>query len=184
MRYRITLQKHQGFWVHVITFGNDTPTAMEQIEKYSDDCVSAQDLHGVRHFVFFKDRKIVQIQLHDALRILPNLDPEHPETVRMPGMHAIMFGEPPVPTLLISYKQEPLENRTAYGLSPHVFLVFNGPDLASLYVIDVNKTITPDSPRRSLLAGLRSWLRAVLRLVLKSATPGLPHRPTPPDPQE
>ena len=95
MRYRITLQEHRDDWVYVITFGEDTPTAIEQAGEYRDHFQSAEDLHGIRHFVLFKDGKIVQIQLHDALRILPHLDPERPETIRrMPGMHAIMSGEP------------------------------------------------------------------------------------------
>ena len=168
MRCRMTLQEHHDSWVYVITFGNDTPTAIEQAEKYSDDSHSAEDLHGIRHFVLFKGSKIVQIRLHDALRILPHLDPERPETIRrMPGMHAIMDGKPPVPALLISFKPEPTENRTAYGLSSDVFLVFNGPELASVYIsnakniIDVEAEI-PDSPRGSAPTGLRKWMRAAL----------------------
>src|SRR5262245_39144565 len=137
MRYKITLQEHHGSWVYVIAFGKDTPTAIEQAMEYSDHSVSAEDAHGVQHHVYFKDGKIVQIQLHDALRILPYLDPERPETIRMPAMHAIMFGQPPVPTLLLLFKDEPPDNRTAYALSPNVFLIFQGHELAQLYVTDV-----------------------------------------------
>jgi hypothetical protein len=137
MRYKITLQERRGSWVYVIAFGKDTPTDIDQVAEYSDNCVSAEDPHGVRHYVHFKDGKIVQIQLHDALRLLPHLDPDHPESIRMPGMHAIMFGDPPVPTLLLLFKEEPPDNRTAYALSPNVNLVFQGRELAQLYVIDV-----------------------------------------------
>ena len=137
MRYKITLQERRGSWVYVIAFGKDTPTDIEQVAAYSDNCVSAEDPHGVRHFVHFKDGKIVQIQLHDALRILPHLDPERPESIRMPGMHATMFGNPPVPTLLLQFTEEPANNRTAHALSPNVYLVFRGQELAQLYVVNV-----------------------------------------------
>src|SRR5262249_30555627 len=83
MRYRITLQDYHGDWVYAIPFGEDTPAAIVRTAKYSDHCVSAEDLHGIRHFVLFEHGKIVQIQLHDALRFLPHLDPERPETIRM-----------------------------------------------------------------------------------------------------
>lgn len=141
MRYKITLQEHHGSWVYVIAFGKDTPTAIEQAAEYSDHSVSAEDAHGVRHHVYFKDGKIVQIQLYDALRLLPHLDPARPETIRMPAMHAIMFGQPPVPTLLLLFKDEPPDNRTAYALSPNVFLIFQGRELAQLYVTDVYAVI-------------------------------------------
>src|SRR5579859_3782583 len=71
MHYKITLQEHHGSWVYVITFGKDTPTGINEVGAYSDNCVSAEDLHAVRHQVYFKAGKIVQIQLHNALRILP-----------------------------------------------------------------------------------------------------------------
>jgi hypothetical protein len=141
MRYKITLQEHHGSWIYVIAFGKDTPTPIEEAAAYSDNCVSAEDLHGIRHSVYFKDGKIVQIQLHEARRILPQLDPERPESIRMPAMRAILFGQPPVPTLLLSFKEEPPDNRVAYALSPNVFLVFHGDELAHLYVTDVYAVI-------------------------------------------
>ncbi len=79
----------------------------------------------------------MQIPLHDARRILPHMDPERPETVRMPAMHAIMFGNPPKPTLLMQFREEPPDNRTAYGLCPNVYLIFQGGELAQLHVVDV-----------------------------------------------
>src|SRR5260370_42379463 len=132
MRVKIPLQEHRGSWVYVIAFGKDTPTDIDQVVEYSDNCVSAEDPHGVRHYVHLKDGKVVQIQLHDALRILPHLDPDHPESIRMPGMQAIMFGNPPVPTLLLQFRENPPDNRTAYALSPNVYLVFQGHELALL----------------------------------------------------
>lgn len=141
MRYRFTLQQRGGSWVYVLCFGKDTPTEIEDVEAYSDNCVSAEDAHGVRHFVYSKDGYLVAVALHDALRLLPYLDPERPETLRMPGMHAVMFGDPPVPTLLLQFREQPPDNRTAYGLSPNVFLIFQGPELALLYVFDVYKVI-------------------------------------------
>ena len=143
MHYKITLQEHGGSWVYVIAFGKDTPTGVDEIAGYSDNSVSAEDPHGIRHSVHLKEGKIRQIQLHDALRILPGLDPARPETIRMPGMHAIMFGDPPVPTLLLAFRPEPPDNRTAYAISPNVYLIFQGRELAQLYVFDVYAVI-PD----------------------------------------
>jgi len=37
-----------------------------------------------------------------------------------------MFGNPPVPTLLLQFREEPPDNRTAYALNPNVFLIFQG----------------------------------------------------------
>src|SRR5262249_19386278 len=113
----------------------------EDVVAYSDNCVSAEDAHGVRHYVYSRDGKLVSIHLHDALRLLPYLDPDRPETLRMPGMHAVMFGNPPVPTLLLQFREQPPDNRTAYALSPNVYLIFQGPELALLYVFDVYKVI-------------------------------------------
>jgi hypothetical protein len=141
MRYKFTLQERNGSWVYVLAFGKDTPTDIDQVAKYSDSCVSAEDFRGVRHYVHSKNGKIVSIHLHDALGILPHLDPDRPETVRMPGMHAIMFGDPPVPTLLLRFREEPPDNRTAYALSPNVFLIFQGGELAQLYLTDVYQVI-------------------------------------------
>jgi hypothetical protein len=141
MRYKFTLQERNGSWIDVLSFGKGTPTDIEEVARYSDSSVSAEDLHGTRHEVYFKAGKIVSIHLHDALRIHPHLDPERPETIRMPGMHAIMFGDPPVPTLLLLFREEPPDNRTACALSPNVFLVFQGDELAQLYVTDVYKVI-------------------------------------------
>ena len=141
MRYRFTVQQRDGAWVLVLCFGKDTPTEIEDVIAYSDDCVSAADAHGVRHYVYSKGGRLVSIHLHDALRLLPYLDPARPETVRMPVMHAVMFGDPPVPTLLLQFRAELPDNDTAYALSPDVYLVFQGPALALLYVCDVYRVI-------------------------------------------
>jgi hypothetical protein len=141
MRYRFTLQERNGAWVYVLCFGKDTPTEIEDVVAYSDNCVSAEDAHGVRHYVYSRDGKLVSIHLHDALRFLPYLDPARPETLRMPGMHAIMFGNPPVPTLLLQFRAKPPDNRTAYALSPDVYLTFQGGELALLYIFDVYRVI-------------------------------------------
>src|SRR5271166_1106983 len=141
MHYKITMQEQNDSWVYVITFGKNTPTAIEQAAEFSDNSVRSQDLLGIRHYVYFKHGKIVQIQLHDALRILPHLNPERPETICMPEMLATRTGEPPVPTLLMKFKQEALENRVAYALSPNVFLLFHGNELAQLHVTNVRASI-------------------------------------------
>jgi hypothetical protein len=155
----MTLEEQPGDWVYAITFGERTPTAVERAKEYSDRCVSAEDLHKIRHFVLFKAGKIVQIQLHDALRILPHFDPERPETIRMPAVHGFMSGEPPEPTMRFSFKAEPEGSRTAYGISPDVYLVFDGPELASLYLHNA-VALDPDSPSSSVRTGLGSWIRA------------------------
>jgi hypothetical protein len=59
MYYNMTLQEHQDSWVYVITFGKNTPTAIGQAAQYRDRFDSAQDLHGTRHFVLYKNGKIV-----------------------------------------------------------------------------------------------------------------------------
>ena len=141
MRYRFTLQERASSWVYVLCFGKDTPTEIEDVVAYSDNCVSAEDAYGVRHHVYSRGGKLVSIHLHDALRLLPYLNPGRPETLRMPGMRAVMFGDPPVPTLLLQFREEPPDNRTAYALSPNVFLIFQGQELAQLYVFDVYKVI-------------------------------------------
>jgi len=141
MRYRFTLQERDGSWVYVLCFGKDTPTEIDEVVAYSDDHVSAEDAQRGRHYVYSKAGKLVSIHLHDALRLLPYLDPDRPETIRMPAMQAIMFGNPPVPTLLLQFREEPPDNRNAYALSPNVFLIFQGSALSQLYVTDVNATI-------------------------------------------
>lgn len=141
MKYRITLQQRDGAWIYVLCFGKDTPTEIEDLETYSDQCVSAEDPHGVRHLVYFHGGNLVAIALHDALRLFPHLIPDQPETLRMPAMHAIMFGTPAVPTLLLQFREELPENRTAYALAPNVYLIFQGPELALLYVCDVYNMI-------------------------------------------
>src|SRR5262245_3174072 len=141
MRYRFTLQQRKGSWVYVLCFGKDTPTEIEDVEAYSDSSVSAEDAHGVRHYVYSKGGYLVAIALHDALRLFPYIDPDRPETMRMPAMHAIRFGNSAVPTLLLQFREQPPENNTAYALSPNVFLIFQGPELALLYVFDVYKVI-------------------------------------------
>lgn len=45
--------------------------------------MSAEDAHRVRHYVYSKGGYLVAIVLHDTLRLLPYLDPERPETLRM-----------------------------------------------------------------------------------------------------
>jgi hypothetical protein len=141
MRYRFTLQQHGGSWLYVLCFGRDTPTEIQDVEAFSDDCVSAEDAYGVRHFVYSRGGYLVAIALHDALRLLPYLDPKRPDTLRMPAMHAIRFGDPAMPTLLLQFREQPPDNRTAYALSPNVFLILQGPELALLYVFDVYKII-------------------------------------------
>jgi hypothetical protein len=141
MRYRFTLQERDGSWVYVLGFGKDTPTQIEQVVEYSDSYVSAEDHRGVRHYVYTQDGKIVSIHLHDVTSILPHIDPNRPETLRMPAMHAILFGNPPVPTLLLRFREEPTDTRTMWALSPNVFLVFHDGELAHLYVADVYSVI-------------------------------------------
>jgi hypothetical protein len=138
MRYRFTLQQRNGSWMYVMCFGKDTPTEIEDVIEYSDDCASAEDAHGVRHCVHCRRGYLVSIVLHDALRLLPYLDTERPA---MPKMHAILFGNPPLPTLMLQFREQPPDNNTAYGLSPNVYLTFHGPELALLYVYDVYKII-------------------------------------------
>ena len=141
MKYRFTLQQRNGSWVYVLCFGKDTPTEIEDVEVYSDRCVSAADSLGVRHFVYSKGGYLVAITLHDALRLLPSIDPERPETLRMPDMHAIQFGNPAVPTLLLRFREQPPDDDTAHAIAPDVYLIFQGPELALLYVCDVYKNI-------------------------------------------
>ena len=50
-------------------------------------------------------------------------------------------GNPPVPTVLLQFREEPADNRTAWALSPNVFLVFQGDELAHLFVLDVYQVI-------------------------------------------
>jgi hypothetical protein len=141
MKYRFTLQKRHGSWVYVLCFGKDTPTEIKDVEVYSDRCVSAADAHGVRHFVYSKGGYLVAIALHDALRLLPSIDHERPETLRMPSIHAIQFGTPAVPTLLLRFREQPPDDNTAYAIAPDVYLIFQGPELALHYVCDVYKNI-------------------------------------------
>jgi hypothetical protein len=80
----------------------------------------------------------------------------------MPGMQAIMFGNPPVPTLLLQFRNEPPDNSNAYALSPSVFLIFQGSALAQLYVTDVYATIAdmadePGAPSPSAPAKRPWW---------------------------
>lgn len=141
MKYRFSLQQRRGSWVYVLCLGKDTPTEIEDVEAYSDRGVSAEDGFGVRHSVYFKNGYLVAIALHDALRLFPYLDPARPETLRMPSMHAIGFGNPAVPTLMLQFREEPPDNRTAYALAPDVYLIFQGPELSLLYICDVYKNI-------------------------------------------
>ena len=140
MRYRFTLQERDGAWVYVHCFGKDTPTEIEEVVAYADNCVSAQDAQGARHYVYSKSGKLVSIHLYDALRLLPYLDPARPETIRMPGMQRSCSATPPC-LVCSQFRQEPPDNRTAYALSPNVFLIFQGPELSQLYVTDVYAVI-------------------------------------------
>jgi len=56
-------------------------------------------------------------------------------------MRAIMFGDPPLPALVLQFREQPPDNRDAYALGPNVYLIFEGPELALLYVCDVYKVI-------------------------------------------
>lgn len=56
-------------------------------------------------------------------------------------MNAIMFGNPPVPTLLLRFREEPPDTRTMWAICPNVFLIFQGGELAQLYVTDVYAVI-------------------------------------------
>ena len=141
MRYRFTLQERKDERMFVLCFGKDTPTEIEDVIAYADSCTGGEDAHGVRHHVYLKDGKLVSIQLRDAQHLFPHMDPARPETLRMPALHAIMFGNPPTPTLLVQFRQEPPDNRTAYALHPNVFLMFQDRELALLYVFDVYKMI-------------------------------------------
>jgi hypothetical protein len=141
MRYKFTIQERNGAVVYVLSFGNDTPMPIAEVIAYSDNHASAEDPHGTRHYVYSKAGKIVSIHLHDVPRLLPHFDRARPETIRMPEMHAIRFGDPPVPTLLLRFRPDPPDNRTAYTIAPNVFLVFQGEELAELYVTDVYRLI-------------------------------------------
>jgi hypothetical protein len=141
MKYRFSLQKRRNVWLYVMCFGKDTPTEIADVEAYSDRQVSAKDAYDARHFVYSKGSFLVAIVLYDALRLFPYLNPELPETLRMPGMHAIQFGKPPVPTLLLRFREQLPDNNTAYAIAPDVHLIFQGPELAMLYVCDVYKNI-------------------------------------------
>ena len=143
MHYRFTLQERGNSWVYVICFGKDTPWEIKDFATYSDNSFSAEDAQHVRHFVFYKAGKLVSIHLLDALRLLPGLEPDRPETIRAPAMHAVMFGNPPVPSLLLQFTPEPPDNRTAILIGPGVFLVYQGNALSQLYVTNVYNTI-PD----------------------------------------
>jgi len=80
------------------------PTEIEDVVAYSDLSVGAEDACGVRHHVYSRAGKLESIHLHDALRLLPHMEPATPETLRMPGMRAAMFGNLPVPTLLLQFR--------------------------------------------------------------------------------
>jgi hypothetical protein len=69
----------------------------------------------------------------------------------MPEMIATQAGDPPAPALIMRFKEDPLENRVAYGLSPNVYLLFLGNELAQVHVMDVRATIVDvdyDSSKR------------------------------------
>ncbi|QDT42751.1 hypothetical protein Pan241w_28400 [Gimesia alba] len=141
MYYKQTLQNNGDCWIYVIAFGENTPRSIKEIEHSSDTHLSAEDMHGIRHYVYFKNEYIVQIQLYDAVEIIADLNPEIPESFKMPSMHAIMHGDPPVPTLLLNFNEGPPDNQIAYVLAPNVFLLFHQGKLAQLYVTDVYNSI-------------------------------------------
>ncbi|MBN2390105.1 MAG: hypothetical protein JXR84_05255 [Anaerolineae bacterium] len=132
MYYKFALEKHDDYWVYTLTFEKNIPTTVGQANEYADDCISAEDKHGIRHYVLLKGGKIVQIQLHQALQIMPYLDPDDPASIRMPAMQAIMFGNPLAPSLLLVFKESGLQDATAYGLSPNVYLVFDDSECSFL----------------------------------------------------
>ena len=142
MYYRVTLEEFDGDWVFILALKKGTPETIQQALDYADDSVSAEDKHGIRHYVLYKDGKIVQIHLYRALDIIPHPDPGNPASIPMPRMDAIMFGASPKPTLLITFKEGGKRDKTAYGLSPNVFLTFDGDDLAYLYIIDVYSVLS------------------------------------------
>lgn len=137
MYYKFTLEELHDYWVFVLTLDRDTPATIKEANEYADDQHSAEDDRGTRHYVLLKEKKIVQIQLHQALQILPYLNPDDPSSIKMPALHAIVFGNRAVPTLLIVFKEFNPPTLTAHALNPNVFLVFDGTDLARLYVLDV-----------------------------------------------
>ena len=138
MHYKITLEELGDYWTYVLTLDKNTPTTLRGAAEYADEHISAEDKHGIRHYVLLKQKKIVQIQLHHALQIMPHLNPGDPSSLQMPTFHAIMFGRHQVPTLLIVFKEFTPKELAAYALSPNVFLVFDEAEhLARLYVTDV-----------------------------------------------
>jgi hypothetical protein len=103
--------------------------------------VSAEDFRGARHYAYFKNNYLVSIHLHGVMDLLPGIDPEKPETVKMPGMHAILFGNPGVPTLLMQFSAEPPDNLTAWAISPNVYMIFQNGALSQMYITDVYSMI-------------------------------------------
>jgi hypothetical protein len=142
MYYKFTLEELDHDWAFVMTFDKNTPTTIKQANEYADEHLNAEDTHGIRHYVLLKGKRIIQIQLHQALKILPHLNPNDPSSIRMPAIQAIKFGNPPVPSLLIVFKEFNPQKLTAYGLSPNVFLVFDEAVLARLYITDVYSVMT------------------------------------------
>ncbi|MFX0092539.1 MAG: hypothetical protein ACFFBD_12315 [Candidatus Hodarchaeota archaeon] len=141
MYFKITLEEYNNYWVYVLTLEKHTPTNIKQANQYADEHLSAEDKHGFRHYVLFKDEKIVQIQFHQALSILPYLNPDDPTSLRMPEMKAILFGNNRIPTLKITFKENYVHHGTAYALCPNVFLMFENGELAVLFITDVYSMI-------------------------------------------
>jgi hypothetical protein len=69
-----------------------------------------------------------------------------------------MTGEPPEPTLFIMFKEDPVETRTAYGISANVFLVFQGDELAYVFVTNAPSIIEDTAGRRRWF----DWIAAAL----------------------
>ncbi len=139
--YKFTLEELGSDWAFVMTFDPKAPATIEQANEYADQCHSAEDKHGIRHWVLLKEGKIVQIQLHRALQLLPHLNPSNPSSIRMPALYTIKWGNPPLPSLLIVFKEYNPPKLTAYALDPNVFLVFAEDVLARLYIRDIDSVI-------------------------------------------
>lgn len=141
MYYKFTLEELDDSWAYVLTLNKHAPTTIKEANTYADEHLSAADPYGIRHFVLLRRKKIVQIQRHQVLRLLPQLNPNEPASIQMPTIHAIMFGTPAVSSLLIAFKDSHPQTATAYGISPNVFLVFDNAELAHLYITDVYTVI-------------------------------------------
>lgn len=140
MQYKITTTPTPDGWVYIIMFGQ-SPDMFADASNYSDEESSAEDPRGVRHYVLSRAGKIVQIQLHAAEGIVPNFDTDPTDTTPMPEFFGVMHGNPPVPTVLISFAPVDEGNKTAFGLSPNVYMVFDADRLAQIYITDATNVL-------------------------------------------